>query len=251
MFSRKRWSRGRLATSSSLFTLQRSSNTPWAFRCWMHYLSLQVRRVSQRGPKYSRSWMQGHGEVFKLFGATTSCGFVWFWKDVVPSRQTVEKGLLRSGHTTELKNLCLYISGSQGKGSIKCDMRLFGWTTIANYESGGVLACFLYCHHVDWLTLDQLIGQEDTEILQSSTSRAMPLWHFMCFWILNLQVVPLCGVGSVQASNILREGPQWRCDAHDKVSKVPSAKRWEWEAVLERHRVLGRSSGCGHWWTQR
>ena len=44
--------------------------------------------------------------MFKLFGTTTNYGFVWFWKDVVLSRQIVKKGLLHSGHTNELKNLC-------------------------------------------------------------------------------------------------------------------------------------------------
>ena len=80
--------------------------------------------------------------MFKLVDATTSCRFAWFRKDVVSSRQTVKKELLRSGHTNELKNLCFYISRSQRKDSGNCNMCIFGWTTITNYESNGVLVCF-------------------------------------------------------------------------------------------------------------
>ena len=83
--------------------------------------------------------------MFKLFGPTTSCGFVWLWKDVVPSRQTVKEGLLRSGHANQLKKLCFQIRRREIKNSGKCDMCIFCWTTITNDESGVVLVCFLYC----------------------------------------------------------------------------------------------------------
>ena len=41
----------------------------------------------------------------------------------------------------------------------------FGRTTIANHEYGGVLAYFFIIATLIGSPLDQLIGQEDTEIL--------------------------------------------------------------------------------------